>query len=217
MGKSVYLTAAAITIAVFVSVFLFIKLDEETKFDSLSDEILALYEEQQMNKVFEAYLEGGDAQTCAIYERQIARQLSKVYGLFSRLEQLEEITFATSSERVKRQYLLTSMSLWIDLKKASEKCDVGIKPVLFFFPEMWKKEIPGSCIECDAMVEQLEVMKSGCSDIRVFAFPFETDEFEPVEFLKHDYGVSKAPAVVVKGNVFYSMVSTQELENLLGC
>lgn len=217
MGKSVYLTAAAITVVIFFSVFLFVKLDEQARFDSLSEEILYLYEEQQANRIFEAYLEDGDETACVVYREQISRQLSRVYELFSKLERLEEVTFATSSSPVKKQYLLTSMALWVDLRNAKEKCDIGLKPVLFFFPDTWLAEQPGSCVECDALVEQLEIVKEHCPNVRVFAFPFESDEFAPVELLKSDYGVSRAPALVVEGQVLYSMGPTEQLLQLLGC
>jgi len=211
MGKSVYLIAAVITTIVFIVIFMFVKIDESARVNRLSEEIMSLYEEQQSNKILQAYLDNADENSCIIFERQISRQLGRIYGLFSELEKIKDATFATSQDSVKRQYLLASMSLWIDLKNASKTCKLNIKPVLYFFPDS------ADCVECDAMMGQLEILKSECPQTRVFAFPIESKDFEFVELLKKDYNVSSAPAIVVNDNVVYSVVPTERIKGWLGC
>lgn len=217
MGKSVYLIAAVITTLVFVVVFLLVAMDESARIESLSDEITALYEEQQASKILQSYLENPNADSCAVFEAQISRQLNSIYALFSELERLENTTFAVSKEKVKRQYLLASMSLWVDLLNAKQKCSIGIKPVLFFFPEGWHSAQPASCVECDAMVEQLEAIKARCPETRVFAFPFESKDFEFVDLLKKQYAVSNAPALAVNDHVVYSIVPAEQILEWLEC
>ncbi len=217
MGKSVFLVAAVITTLVFLTVFLLVRMDEAAKMNELSDEIRALYEEQQASKILQAYMGAGDKNTCLVYERHIARQLDRIYALFYRLQTVESTTFVTPSQPLKRQYLLTSMALWIDLMDVSKTCELGIKPVLYFFPERWKQGQPQSCVECDAMVEQLEIVKSQCPSVRVFAFPAESTDFEFVALLKEEYNVSRAPAIVVDGNVAYSIIPTKAIKEWLGC
>lgn len=211
MGKSVYLIAAIITAMIFVAIFAYVKFDESAKVGELSNDIMALYEEQQSNKILQAYLNSADANSCIVFERQISRQLGRIYTLFSKLEQLKDTTFATSSESVKRQYLLASMSLWIDLKNAGKTCSFNIKPILYFFPDK------ADCIECDAMMGQLETLKSQCPEVRVFAFPAESKDFEFVSLLEQDYNVSSAPAMVIKNHVIYSLASTDSIKEWLDC
>ncbi len=221
MGKSVFIIAAIITIFVFASVFFLVKLDESAKFGNISAKLTALYEEQQANKILESYLEDGSEESCLVYEKQISRQLTKIYILFDELERAEDMSFATSSKDVRRLYLLTNMALWVDLKNASEKCDLGIKPVLYFFPKDWHTQygLPdaSTCLECDAMVEQLEILKSQCPETRVFAFPAEDEQFEFVGLLKSEYNVSSAPAIVINGNVVYKVAPTELLKEWLDC
>lgn len=211
MGKSVYLIAAIITTVIFLAVFSFVKFDESSKFESLSKDIMTLYEEQQANKILQNYLGKSDENSCLIYERQISRQLTRIYSLFSELETLKNTTFATSTENVRRQYLLASMSLWIDLNKASENCKLQIKPILYFFPD--KKD----CVECNAMIEQLEIIKSQCPNVRVFAFPSESKDFEFVELLKKDYNVTQAPAMVAGTHTVFSVLPTETIKQWIDC
>jgi hypothetical protein len=211
MGKAIFLIAAIITTLIFLLVFSFVQYDESSKYDALSKQIMALYEEQQANKILQNYLGKADENSCIIYERQISRQLNRIYGLFSELEKLKTSTFATSSDEIKRQYLLASMSLWIDLKNASETCALTLKPVLYFFPDRQ------DCIECDAMINLLETVKSQCPNVRVFAFPSESQDFEFVELLKKDYNVSSAPAIVIGNNATNKILPVETIKSWLDC
>ncbi|MBI5553785.1 MAG: hypothetical protein HY917_03520 [Candidatus Diapherotrites archaeon] len=203
--------AALVTVVIFAIVFSVVNLQESSMRNQLSQDITALYEDQQANKILQAYLGTLDPDTCVIFEKQISRQLNRIYDLFFRLESLQEKTFVTSSDPVKRQYLLASMSLWIDLQNASKYCSMNIKPVLYFFPN--QKE----CALCDAMVTQFESLKKECPSVRIFAFPAQSDEFEFSELLKKQYGVSSAPAMVVKNRVLYEIVPMEQLKSLAGC
>jgi hypothetical protein len=211
MGKSVFLVAAVITTAIFISVFFFVRMQESAMLDSTSKEIMSLFEEQQANKILQNYLGQMDENSCIIFERQISRQLNRIYALFYQLEKIKEKTFATSSDLVKRQYLLASMSLWIDLENASKTCKLNILPILYFFLDQ------KDCILCDAMVAQLEALKADCPNARVFAFPSESEDFEFVELLKKDYNVSSAPAIVAGSNVAYEILPNETIKGWIGC
>ena len=216
MGKSVYLAAFIVTAVIFALVFSFVRASEESQIDRLYSETTQLYEELQANKILNNYLSGenallSDSNVCLIYERQISRQLNKIYDLFGQLERLDTGTFAVSKESVRRQYLLTSMSLWIDLQNTQRSCDLKIKPVLYFFPSTQ------DCVLCTAMQNQLEVLKQDCPQVRVFAFPSESTDFEFVSLLKQQYSVSTVPALVVENRVFGEIENLSELENILDC
>lgn len=214
MGKSIYLIAFLITAAIFVLAFSFIRSSEEQQIQQIYLETTQLYEELQANKILMQYSQqagSSDGNVCIVYEKQISRQLNKIYELFNKMEQLEHSTFAVSKQSVRRQYLLTSMSLWLDLQAANENCSFSIRPVLYFFPN------DSDCVLCSAMQNQLEVLKQSCPEARVFAFPSDSNDFEFVSLLKNQYDVNASPALVVKDQVFTDMQETEYLEGLLGC
>lgn len=216
MRKHVYLIAFAITAVIFVLVFSLARSNEETQIRQLYTDTVQLNEELQANKIIASYLNpldqnAVDSNVCLIYERQISRQLNRIYDLFNQLEKLDAYTFAVSKDSVKRAYLLTSLSLWIDLKNTSRFCSFNIKPVLYFFPKTQ------DCVLCSAMQNQLEELKARCPSVRVFAFPSESQEFEFVSLLKKEYHVSAVPALVIKNRVFTDIQDTRVLEQLLEC
>ena len=131
MGKSIYLIAAIITTMLFLLIFLFVKMDENGKINQLSGQIQELYEEQQANKILSRYFDKTDSNSCAIYEKQVSKQLNRIYTLFSQLEDIKDTTFTISDSGIKRQYLITSMSLWLDLRDALKYCNMNIKPVSY--------------------------------------------------------------------------------------
>lgn len=211
MGKSIYLIAALVTAVVFLLVFSFVRFDENSKIAELSLQIQNLYEEQQATKILSSYLDKTDSNSCAIYEKQISKQLNRIYVLFSQLEKINDTTFTVSKAQVKRQYLIASMSLWIDLRDALKFCKMEIKPVLFFLPD------GENCVECDAMISQLEELKRQCEHVRVFAFPAKSEDFEFVSLLEKDYNVAKFPAIVANNKTYYDIVDIAILKKEIDC
>jgi len=211
MGKNIYLIAAVITTLVFVIIFFMVKMDENSKINELSGQIQELYEEQQANKILSRYFDKTDSNSCAIYEKQVSKQLTRIYTLFSQLEKIKDTTFTISDNGIKRQYLITSMSLWLDLRDSAKYCNLNIKPLLLFLPD------EKNCVKCDAMIEQLEVLKQDCENVRVFAFPSKSEEFEFVTLLEKDYNVSSFPAIVANNNVYYEIVDNEKIKKDINC
>jgi len=211
MGKSVYLIAALVTTTIFLLVFVIIRVEEESRISSLSRQIQELYEEQQVSKILSTYFNEKGQTDCEVFEKQISRQLNRIYDLFSQLERIKHTTFTISEEQAKRQYLIASMTLWLDLRNASQHCRMNIQPLLFFLSDA------PNCVTCIAMIEQLEQLKKACPNARVFAFPAESKEFEFVALLERDFNVTSFPAIVANDKTFYEIIDIAVLKKEIAC
>lgn len=210
MAKSVYLIAFLLTLLVFASVF-FIARDEDGKrINAIYDRLIE--QQETLVQINNAFLT--DANACDEFRPLVQKQLNQLYVSYTDIEKFDMYSLRIESaenKRLKRQYLISSMGLFQLLDRTSQTCDYNIKPVLYFWPD------DADCPTCATLVYQLEEIKRSCPSVRVFAFPSNPDNFEPVVTLKKRFDVNTSPAIVVGWKPQYDIVSTDELKRMIGC
>ena len=144
----------------------------------------------------------------------IQSQVGDAYDRFKDIEKFEMYGLRLDSpeyQRLKRQYLVSIMNLYLALERTSATCPMGITPVLYFWPDN------SDCPTCATFVYQLEEIKKDCPDVRVFAFPSNPANFEPVDALQKKFNVKASPALVIGKSVIETVTDTSELRRLAQC
>ncbi len=210
MAKSVYLIAGLLTVVIFAGVFQLARGEDEKKINDIYARLL----DQQERMLYVTASLADDRASCDELRPLVQDQLEQVFERFSDIEKFEAYGLRLETPEyalLKRQYLVAIMSLYLTLENTPSDCDFGIEPVLYFWPD------ESDCPTCATMVYQLEDIKRACPNVRVFAFPSNPANFEPVQILQEKFGVTKSPALVLGTDVITDIRDTGELRARLNC
>lgn len=168
---------------------------DESALDSQSIEHLLLYEAIFSDK----------ENVCPAIRTGIESQIARTRSVLSELEVAQKQNVFSNFEIVKKKYHNQNIQLYLLVQKAINDCGYSdIEPVVFFYSDK------DNCPDCIAEGKTLDSLAVSCPNIRVFAFPYDLG-IPVVDVLKVKYGVTKAPAVVIKGERYDGAVSGQYL------
>jgi hypothetical protein len=210
MSKSIYLIAFLLTLMVFAGVFLLARDEDSKKIETIYDHLL----DQQQTMIYINAVDNTAAGSCDRLIPLVRDQLNQVYTSYSDIEKFDMYGLRLESreyDRLKRQYLIASMNLYQTLQKYQNICDFNISPVLYFWPDN------ADCPTCATFVYQLEEIKKDCPNVRVFAFPSNPANFEPVTLLQDRYRITASPVLVMGKTVVSDIRDTAELKKILEC
>ncbi|MDD4251413.1 MAG: hypothetical protein PHX27_04445 [Candidatus ainarchaeum sp.] len=210
MGKSIYVIAFVALVAIFFVTIFFIKSYEDNIFYSINNELRQIQLENQFESLFFDLIDEPSAY-CEGREIQVSLSAKRLDLLDVELKAQRE-SFLGNYIPTKRSFLMTNMILLYSILKLDVDCDSVIKPVIYFYAE------DNSCdIECGAMQNQLEQLKVSCPTARIFAFPFQWEEFVFSNIIEKEFDVNKAGTIIINNQKFDSIVKQEILEQALNC
>ncbi len=210
MGKSIYLIAFIALIAIFSVTFFSIKLHDNQTFYNINEQLRQIQLENQFETIFSS-LEGDTEIYCEARNIQLSLITSRLEKLnFELIAQKDP--FSESYISTKKSFLMTNLLLYYNVIKSNQDCDNNIIPVIYFYAE------DKSCeVECRTIENQLEKLKINCPNLRVFAFPYNWDQFEFSKIIEKEFEVEKAGTIIINDKRFDALTSQQDLINALNC
>lgn len=203
-----YVKAALLTAALTLFGFFFISQLDAMRTAELRgsvDDLLFQSESERLLFFYSETMGNGSSELCSYLASATESKASRTYALYEKIAQYEKTNVLnTEYERIRNQYYLSNAALYLNLRAMEKYC--GQSPyatVLFFY------KVNGDCPECRAQGGVLDAIVQKRPDVRVFAFPSDTDlGFINVFVLRHK--ISEVPAMVIDDKVVLSGLQTEE-------
>lgn len=127
------------------------------------------------------------------YTRNV--QGEKAYSLADTIQEYEKANIGGADyERLKQSYFTSLADLYITSFENQKSCpSFKEKPVAFFYSQ------GTDCPACKLEGNVLSSVSQRCPDIRIFAFPYDSD-YGFLKLFTQRYGITSVPAVVINDN-----------------
>ena len=213
--SSPYAKAALLTAAIALLGFFFISQLDAMRASELRSSVDDLYLQSESERLLFMYSQvmgNSTGELCGYFSNSTQAKEDKAYSLSEKIRFYEQSNVASAEyERIRGQYYLSNMALYLNMRSAAKYC--GQSPyttVLFFY------RVKQDCPECRAQGGVLDNLRKTHPELRVFAFPNDTDnEFINVFLRRH--GISTVPALVIDDStVLRGLKSEQEVGGYLG-
>jgi hypothetical protein len=194
-------------------IFLIVKSAEDARFAGLNDEVKQLWFENDLQSVYAEFEKDNPQLYCVLVGQNMLSITKKLGALEQRVLQYKD--YAIGSEEyvlTKRNYLVTNLLLLMNFEKAQKDCNIDMQTIIYFYAE------DKSCeVECGAIQAQLDEVQDYCKNIRIFAFPYNWQDYEFTKILEAKYDVNKAGTLIVNGKNFDSLQTNETLLRELEC
>ncbi|MCX6769867.1 MAG: hypothetical protein NT051_04280 [Candidatus Micrarchaeota archaeon] len=211
---NVYMKAFFLTAAIVLLAFFFINQLDLMRATDLQRGIDSMLFDSESERLVYAYtqLMGNDTQAVCSYASSTAKaRATRAYELSEKIRYFEQSNVVNADyERIKEQYYLANAALYVNVQTAAKYCGTGPYTTILFFYKTRQ-----DCPECQAQGAVLDSVVKGNSNVRVFAFPIDTD-YEFVNMLARGHNATSAPSIVVnEGNVLSGLHSEDEIRAIL--
>jgi len=214
MVTNIYVKAAAVTFIVFISWLGFSLYLDYQRNTSINQSLEEAFLELESTKVLFLYADQSDDTNhlCTAINAKLDSQLVKMPELVQKLEISKKSDLSKQTYIIlKKRFSLANAEALYYLNQMESLCNSSqINPVIFFYQES------GYCPDCDAQGNILDNVRDNCNNVRVFPFPVDTD-LEVINFIREDYGIKDAPAVVVEGQIFTELTPAEQLSQYFDC
>ena len=211
---SPYIKAGLLTLAITLLGFFFI-----TQLDSMRagelrssvDELMFQSESERMLFLYAQTMGNSTSELCAYVSKTTEAKAARAYELSQKIQYYEQSNIINSEyERIKSQYYLANAGLYLNMRATSKFCDSSpYTTVLFFY------RVKLDCPECRAQGGVLDSLRKKHPNLRVFAFPNDTELPFINVFIKR-HGIEKVPALVIDDSVvLQGLKSEEEIEEYL--
>jgi hypothetical protein len=211
MGKSIYLIAVIAILAIFLVVTFSMKSYEDQSFYSLNERVRQLQFESGFDSIYSTISKDSN-QYCDILNLQMELITESISDLDYDLKQQKESFFSSQYVFVKKAFLMTNLDLYYKTRVAKQNCNLNIEPIVYFYDEG-----KGCEVECSVMENQLNQIANECSNVRVFAFPYNWGEFKFSSILQKELNVNKFGTIVIGNVLFDSVKDKAELMSEINC
>jgi thiol-disulfide isomerase/thioredoxin len=188
-----FIKAAVLTLAVVVLAILFVGQLDSARQKNLRSSIDSVTLESETSRLISRYTQvmGVAGDSCANLNFTTQLQKDKTYSLAFRIQDYEKANIVGEDYNTLRtSYFVNLMDLYLASFENKEKCpSLNETPLVYFYRE-------GECPDCKAQNDVLESLAPKCSNVRIYAFPVNS-EFQFIELLKNRYGVNSTPAIVI--------------------
>ena len=212
---SIYVKALVITLVLFTGNFFLVKYLDESRAQSLQSQFDQLQQEIQSSQLVLLYSQtlGNPEDSCPILESTVKGQTNRLYLLAAQLREIESANILASTAPLKKRFILENVGLWLYLRQLDSLCGKSeTTPVLYFYPELNDP----FCVDCKTQAEILNQLSGECKNVRVFAFPTDTD-IPAVNLIKNRYGVSLTPSIVANEKLYSGLTSKQAILSQIQC
>ena len=212
---SPYVKAALLTLAIAALGFFFIgQLDSMRagELRSSVDELMFQSESERLLTLYSQVMENISGELCSYASTATRAKEDKAYALAEKIRFYEQSNIVNAEyDKIRNQYYLANAELYLNMSSTARYC--GSAPyttVLFFY------KVKENCPECRAQGGVLDSLRPKYPQLRVFAFPSDSDQdFINVFIRRHK--IAQAPALVINDSVvLQGLQSEAEVEKYLG-
>ncbi len=194
--KNLIYKALAITFGIMFFSLLFAQVLYERKINRLDSTIANLRDSINQEKLFIAFFDefSRDTSVCELIDSYLTGLSDRVFETGLHIEKMRAEEKNTEEFReIQKEWVFLNMELWLRLIKYNKICFNRRNYVLYFYPY--------NCPECLPYTEELNRLNAKYGDnLWLFSMPAESD-IEMVKMVMRYFGVAKAPAVVVNGQL----------------
>ncbi len=212
---SPYLKAALLTLAIAALGFFFIGQLDSMRASELRasvDELMFQSESERLLALYSQVMDNSSGELCGYASTATRAKEDKAYALAEKIRYYEQSNIVNSEyDKIRNQYYLANAELYLNMRSTARYC--GSSPyttVLFFY------KVRENCPECRAQGGVLDSLRSKYPNLRVFAFPSDSDQdFINVFIRRHK--ITQAPSLVINDSVvLQGLQSEAEVEKYLG-
>ncbi|MEM4348027.1 MAG: thioredoxin family protein [Candidatus Anstonellaceae archaeon] len=209
---SPYIKAALLTVALTLLGFFFIGQLDAMRAAELQKSVDELIYQSESEKLLFLYSQaaGDQQQLCLYFSSATKTKAERAYLLAEKIRQYEQSNVVNSEyERIRNQYYLSNAALYINLKLAEKYCKQTSYPTILFFYKIYE-----NCPDCIAQGRILDSLRQKYPELRVFAFPYDT-ELPFLEMLVRQYNITSVPSLVIKDRVLVGLQHAKQIEDAL--
>ena len=211
-----YKITLALTILVALAAIFAIKVMDDMRFESMSNEIGNSVLDGESTRLILMYpltFNINDSEKlCRIIDFNTKRQMDKSFQLVNLLKIYEDANLMSDYEIVRERYTLSNVELWLYITQSKVVCNnSNIVPVLFFHTTKTK------CPECIVQGQILDKVREKCSNFRIITVPNDLN-IEVVDLIMDQYGVVTAPSLLINNEkLVWGIVSEEDIIGNFEC
>jgi hypothetical protein len=202
---SPYVKAALLTLALTFLGFFFISQFDAMRAAELRTSVDDLIYQSESERLLFLYAQtmGNGTDLCSYFASTTEARANRAYTLAEKIRQYEQSNVLNSEySRIRDQYYLSNAALYLNLRSAEKYCGSSqYTTVLFFY------RIKQSCPECNAQGKVLDALRAKYPNLRVFAFPYDTD-LPFLKVLTSRHSITQVPSLVINDNVVLQGLQT---------
>jgi len=205
-----YKLTLALTIIVALGAILAIKVMDDMRFESMSNEIGNSMLDGESTRLILLYPQifniNDSEKMCQIIDFNTKRQMDSSFHLVNLLKIYEDANLMSDYEIVRERYTLSNIELWFYITQSKVVCNNSdIVPVLFFHTTKTK------CPECVVQGQVLDKVRDKCKNFRIITVPNDLD-IEIVNLIMEQYGVVTAPSLLINNErLIWGVVSEDDI------
>lgn len=191
--------AALLTLAITLIGFFFIGQLDSMRANELRasvDELLFQSDSERFLFLYTQTLGNGTGELCGYFSTAAKKSEDRAYSLSEKIHFYEQSNIINSEyEKIRGEYYLSNAALYLNILSAKKYC--GSSPydtVLFFYG------IKKDCPECRAQGGVLDKLRAKYPNMRVFAFPYDSD-YEFISLFVRRHNIQKIPSLVIDDSV----------------
>ena len=205
-----YKITLVLTILVALAAIFAIKVMDDMRFESMSNEIGNSVLDGESTRLILMYpltFNINDSEKlCRIIDFNTKRQMDKSFQLVNLLKIYEDANLMSDYEIVRERYTLSNVELWLYITQSKVVCNnSNVVPVLFFHTTKTK------CPECIVQGQILDKVREKCSNFRIITVPNDLN-IEVVDLIMEQYGVVTAPSLLINNEkLVWGIVSEEDI------
>lgn len=212
--KGIFAKAAVAVAIIFGMALLFGYYVESSAYAYTESKLGDLQEGMESSLLFSMFVQThNDSESmCVVLKNQLDDSAQKTYDIYGALEQSKSTSIFGNYDVLRKKYFLANMRFYLMLKSYILSCnDTSMAPILFFYSTY------NECPACVAQGQVLDEVRAECKNVRVYAFPADTEEVSLIKAFKAYYGINTVPALVIQDNTYSNLMSKDRIKEEAGC
>lgn len=212
---SPYIKAALVTVALTLFGFFVIgQLDamRAAELRASVDDLLVQSESERLLYTYAQVMGNDSGALCDFVSTSSESQSSRTYALSEKIRYYEQSNLLNADyQRIKDEYYVSNAALYLNARAMAKYCGTTpYRTVLFFY------RVNSDCPECRAQGGILDTIVSTHDNVRVFAFPADSNLSFVRLLVKHN-NIRAVPSVVIDDSTVLSgLQSEEQLNKYLG-
>jgi glutaredoxin len=213
MKNGVFVKAAVAAIIIFAIALLFGYYVESQSYAYTEKQIAELNEGMESALLFSLFVQthNQSESMCVVLKDQLDDAAQNTYNIYGALEESKSTSIFNQYDILRKKYFLANMRFYLMLRSYVQECDDNLEPILFFYSTY------NSCPECVAQGKVLDEVRAECSNVRVYAFPADTEDISMIKSFKAYYGIVGVPTIVINDEKHEGLANKAEIKELVGC
>lgn len=220
MVKMVYIRGLALASLLIIATVAALWFLDQQRTNLLNAELQKLSWQSDDSRLFLSYMdrlsEDDASLVCSALEHRTGQQMQKMEWFAKKIDEYRNANMLSGEYySIKRSFIYNVLELWLNFDRMKNDCGKDVNYVFYFYTE--DDPDRSACPDCGVQASILDKLRYECPNTWTFALPVNTD-VDMVNVIKKQYGVEKAPAVVVNGEHVHNGLATyEELEREVSC